>query len=256
MHTSNISRVFRRVYCGIVLAAGLSAAAGAVAQSDVVPADSVFVVEARSAGGSARRGSAVAIGRDMLLTNCHVTRCATNILVARDGYTWPAAVRSGNGELDLCILTAPMGGARAARFRDAASLAVGEQVYAAGYPLGQGISIRGGSVRALHRHENSNVIQVSAPFDFGASGGGLFDRYGNLVGVLTFKMVGGDDYYFAVPTEWIARVLAEAARKEEATAFWERSPAALPAFLSKISHDSAGRRESGTSGAAAAARAR
>ena len=256
MHTCSISRMVRQICCGIALAAGLASAAGALAQAEAVPADSVYVVEARSAGGNARRGSAVAIGRDMLLTNCHVTRGATHILVARDGYTWPAAVRTGNGELDLCILTAPVGKTRAAPFRDAASLAVGEQVYAAGYPLGQGISIRGGSVRALHRHENSNVIQVSAPFDFGASGGGLFDRYGNLVGVLTFKMAGGDDYYFAVPTEWIARVLAEAARKEEATAFWERSPAALPAFLSKISLDSAGRRESGTSGAAAAARSR
>ena len=238
MHMGSISRTVRRLCRGIALAAALSSAAGAFAQTEVVPADSVYVVEARGAGGNARRGSAVAIGRDLLLTNCHVTRGATHILVARDGYTWPAALRTGNGELDLCILTAPVGAARAAPFRDAASLAVGEQVYAAGYPLGQGISIRGGSVKALHRHENSNVIQVSAPFDFGASGGGLFDRHGNLVGVLTFKMVGGDDYYFAVPTEWIARVLAEAARKEEATAFWERSPAALPPFLSKISLES------------------
>jgi S1-C subfamily serine protease len=165
-------------------------------------------------------------------------------------------VRTGNGELDLCILTAPLGATRAALFRDAATLAVGEQVYAAGYPLGQAMSIRGGAVRALHRHENSNVIQVSAPFDFGASGGGLFDRHGNLVGVLTFKMVGGDDYYFAVPTEWISRVLAEAGRKEEATAFWERPHAALPPFLSKISLDSASRRSSGTGGSAAAGQSR
>ena len=97
---------------------------------------------------------------------------------------------------------------------------------------------------------------MSAPFDFGASGGGLFDRHGNLVGVLTFKMVGGDDYYFAVPTEWISRVLAEAARKDEATAFWERSATALPPFLSKIALDSAGRRNSGTSGSAAAGQSR
>jgi S1-C subfamily serine protease len=252
MHSGKLSGIFKRICRAIVAVAGLAAAgAGTAAESDAVPSDSVYVVEARSAGGAIKRGSAVAIGHDMLLTNCHVTRAATHIQVGRDGYTWPAQVRTGNGELDLCILTAPMGGGRAARFRDAASLGVGEQVYAAGYPVGQAISIRAGSVRALHRHENSNVIQVSAPFDFGASGGGLFDRYGNLVGVLTFKMLGGDDYYFAVPTEWISRVLAEAARRDDAPAFWERSPAALPPFLSKISLESAGRRNSGTSGAAA-----
>jgi S1-C subfamily serine protease len=116
--------------------------------------------------------------------------------------------------------------------------------------VGQAISIRAGSVRALHRHENSNVIQVSAPFDFGASGGGSFDRYGNLVGVLTFKMLGGDDYYFAVPTEWISRVLAEAARRTSRRVLGalDGRAAAVPV------EDLAGirrPRNSGTSGAAA-----
>ena len=248
MRKSILTRILRRSACGFALAVSVMAPAPAAAAAEgAVPTDSIFVVEARSAGGAARRGSAVAIGRDMLLTNCHVTRGATHIIVARDGYTWPAAVRTGNGELDLCILSAPMGGVRAARFRDATSLGIGEQVYAAGYPVGQDITIRSGAVRALHRHENSNVIQVSAAFDFGASGGGLFDRNGNLVGVLTFKMLGGDDYYFAVPTEWITRVLAEAARKDDAPAFWERGPGALPSFLSKIALDSASRRGAGAS---------
>src|SRR5262249_4738369 len=98
--------------------------------------------------------------------------------------------------------------------------------------------------------------QVSAPFDFGASGGGLFDRNGDLVGVLTFKMLGGDDYYFAVPSEWITRVLADDARKDDAPAFWERSTSMLPPFLSKISLDSAGRRNSGTSAAPGAGQGR
>src|SRR5262245_35373398 len=175
MHTSVLLRTLRRICCRVVLAAVLPLVAGpAFAQADAVPADSVFVVEARGAGGAARRGSAVAIGRDMLLTNCHVTRGATYIIVARDGYTWPANVRTGNGDLDLCILTAPLGGARVERFRAAAARGVGEQVYAPGYPIGQEISIPSEVVRAVHRHENSNVIQVSAPFDFGTSGGGIF----------------------------------------------------------------------------------
>src|SRR5262249_23037291 len=111
---SGLLAIFRLVCCALAFAPGLSSPAGAASDGDgaVVPRDSIYVVEVRSAGGVMRRGSAVAIGRDMLLTNCHVTRGAAHIQVGREGYTWPASVRTGNGELDLCVLTSPLGAVR------------------------------------------------------------------------------------------------------------------------------------------------
>jgi hypothetical protein len=44
---------------------------------------------------------------------------------------------------------------------------------------------------------------VSAPFQPGASGGGLFDPKGRLLGILTFKAVSGGDFHFAVPVGWM-----------------------------------------------------
>jgi hypothetical protein len=82
MHSGKLSGIFRRSarYRGRGRPRG--GRRRDAAESDAVPSDSVYVVEARSAGGAIKRGSAVAIGRDMLLTNCHVTRAATHIQVA------------------------------------------------------------------------------------------------------------------------------------------------------------------------------
>ncbi|MCC7484307.1 MAG: trypsin-like peptidase domain-containing protein [Burkholderiales bacterium] len=247
-------RLLATLYAGAVLSAGFTArVAAAEPGTEALPADSVYAVEARDARGNMRAGSAVAIARDTLLTNCHVTRQAASILVTRGAQVWRAVLRAGSGELDLCVLAAPVAAARVPRLREAATLVPGETVHAAGYPAGRAMRVRAGTVLALHGHENASVIQTSAAFEFGASGGGLFDRHGNLAGILTFRMVDGEDGYFALPTEWITRIIAQGAlasgaQPDEVTAFWERPPAALPAFLARIAHDPSGRRGSGTSG--------
>jgi S1-C subfamily serine protease len=247
------ARVAGLVCCGVSFAIGSTSGAVAApgAGDTAAPADSVYVVEARSPDGAVRRGSAVALTRDTFDTNCHVTRRAATIMLARGDRTWHATLRAGSGELDLCILSVPLAAARAVHVRDASSVAVGETVYAVGFPVGQGVAILSGTVKALHRHENSNIIQESASFEVGSSGGGLFDRDGSLVGVLTFKIVGGEGYYFALPTDWISRVQdrygSARAGADETPAFWERSPGALPSFLENLALDAGGRRRTGTS---------
>jgi S1-C subfamily serine protease len=93
-----------------------------------------------------------------------------------------------------------------------------------------------GRVVALHSFAGGQVIQVSAPFRMGASGGGLFDDQGRLVGILTFYRLSGDDaLFFAVPVDWVD----DTARREfKAVApltgpepFWAGTEDVLPAFL-------------------------
>jgi len=228
----NFTRIGRLILCGIALAIGLSSSSRATSENSVL-AESVYVVEARGADGSGWRGSAVAIAPDMFVTNCHVTRGAATLDVAQGGNRRRAVLRGGSSDLDLCVLAVSGAGARSSRFRDASSLAVGETVYAVGYPSGQSLSVRSGVVKALHRHENSNVIQASATFEPGSSGGALFDRNGNLVGILTFKMLAGDDFHFAVPADWLSRAVSDTSGVQGAPAFWERRNA-LPQSLAQI----------------------
>jgi tetratricopeptide (TPR) repeat protein len=81
------------------------------------------------------------------------------------------------------------------------------------------------------------VVQGSAAFTSGASGGGLFDAQQRLVGLLMFRLRGAGAQYFSVPVEWFAPALGDEAAKEDAGAdlpgepFWNRAPDSLPYFM-------------------------
>jgi hypothetical protein len=77
-------------------------------------------------------------------------------------------------------------------------------VYAAGYTNGL-FAMQPGQIIGLHACPcaTGKVIQTSAPFDRGASGGGLFDGQGHLLGILTFRAPAGGNYHFALPAGWL-----------------------------------------------------
>ncbi len=78
---------------------------------------------------------------------------------------------------------------------------------AVGYPGGR-FQVSSGQVKGLFTCacDGGRVIQTSAQFDPGASGGGMFDRRGRLLGILTFKSGAGGSYHFAVPVGWMKQL--------------------------------------------------
>jgi hypothetical protein len=50
------------------------------------------------------------------------------------------------------------------------------------------------------------VLQITNPISPGSSGGGLFDKQGNLVGLTTFKLARGENLNFAIPAEYLQRI--------------------------------------------------
>ena len=73
------------------------------------------------------------------------------------------------------------------------SIRLGEEVAAFGYPLTDVLSSSGnftlGNVTALAGlKDDSRYLQISTPIQPGNSGGPLFDRNGNVVGVVTAKL--------------------------------------------------------------------
>jgi len=199
---------------------------------------SVLKVEVIRAQGGYSLGSGVVIGAGLVATNCHVTREARLIAVLQDGLRRPAQSQQVDTYHDLCVLHVPgIEGNRAVEFGRPERLAIGQAVTAIGHTAGmlQGSS---GEVLSLHRMDGGRVIQSSNFFSSGASGGGLFDADFKLVGILTFRLRGGEAHYFAVPVDWLAKQrtdteaeqqIAPLARNE--LAFWERPAAAQPAFL-------------------------
>ncbi len=206
----------------------------------VMLGSSVLRVEAPQANGGYSLGSAVVVGPQTAVTNCHVTRNAVEIFVIHRGVRSTASAQADDLQHDLCMLRVPDLESPAVPMGTTSGLSVGQPVTAIGFTGGIGIQSSEGHVVGLHRYDNGRVIQSTNWFSSGASGGGLFDDKGYLVGILTFRLRGGEAHYFAAPVEWIQRMVAgrePAAFKPvaplvgNAVPYWQTAPALQPPFL-------------------------
>jgi serine protease Do len=198
-------------------------------------AASVLRIEVPRERGAVSLGSAVAVGHERVVTNCHVTRDGHAIHVLRGGVRWPAQALRSDFARDLCLLAVPGLQAPVVPLGHASGLAIGQRVAALGYTGGAGLQSSAGQVLELHRHDGGHVIQSNNRFSSGASGGGLFDEQARLVGILTFRLRGGDAHYFAAPVEWVRQMLELGAGLPEQGAptlpYWQAAPSQQPLFL-------------------------
>ncbi len=148
-------------------------------------------------------GSGVVIGPGSVITNCHVTRGGSKFQVKLGNYNYQARVEVEDRDFDLCRLQVDGLNAPAVRLGQGQRLHSGQKVFAIGAPHGLDLTISDGIVSALREVRSGKVIQTTAPVSPGSSGGGLFDAYGNLVGIVTFQHAQGQNLNFAVPAEWI-----------------------------------------------------
>lgn len=200
---------------------------------------SIVKVEVLREQGGYALGSGVVVADDKVVTNCHVTRDGATINVLRGGLRHAASAQASDLRHDLCVLAVP--GLRAPAVPlaapDAQPLQPGQPVSAIGFTGGQQLQHSPGAVVALHRLDGAQVIQCSNWFTSGASGGGLFDDTGRLVGVLTFRLRGGAAHYFAAPVAWLRPLLRDdalqpiAPLRGERPPFWELPADAQPRFL-------------------------
>jgi tetratricopeptide (TPR) repeat protein len=74
-----------------------------------------------------------------------------------------------------------------------------------------GIAVSDGIVSALRASSNGLVIQYTAPVAPGSDGGGVFSESGQLVGVIRYRQLDGQNVNFAAPAEWLAQIALRAA---------------------------------------------
>lgn len=157
-------------------------------------------------GNPVSTGSGVVVAPGILITNCHVVKEGRQIQVKFPKETFSATVQSRNDERDLCHLYAGNITARPVPISSANTLKVGQKVFAIGSPQGLENTLSEGLVSALREVEGGKIIQTSAAVSPGSSGGGLFDQFGNLVGVITFQARQGQNLNFALPADWIGNL--------------------------------------------------
>lgn len=204
----------------------------ALAELDHAVSLSVVQIRAYAPTGRMFLGSGVVVGAERVATNCHVTRDAERILVSKGALGYAATSQRADTRHDLCLLAVPGIAVPTVKLGQAGALSVGQPLRFYGYPRGIGIAFAEARVRALHAFEGGRVIETTADFTFGGSGGGLFDEQGRLVGLATFLSAAQSQGY-AIPADWIATLESGPANRIgplQGVAFWE-DKAGLPGFL-------------------------
>ena len=208
-----------------------------------VAASVVRVVARIPNSNSTSFGSGVVLPDGRVVTNCHVIPGAGKVVVMEGAVGTEVERGPGDFAADLCVLhpvalTAPVAQTAATQ-----TLQVGDEVVAIGFGGGGGRSISSGRVAALYPYRSGQVIQTTAAFRHGASGGGLFDRHGHLVGITTFfRRNGAESAFFAIPIEWVdALTLSTTGDQRDPSPFWMRAQGDQPLFLQVAGYEADGK---------------
>lgn len=131
-------------------------------------------------------GNGVLVASDAIVTTCHGLPPSATIVSRVGVESVPATVAIFDEDLDLCRLTITPVSARPL-VPSTEEPKAGDTVFAVGYHQGSELSVAEATVKAVRATNTSRVIELSVTVPASASGGGLFDAYGRLVGVLTDK---------------------------------------------------------------------
>ena len=149
-----------------------------------------------------------------VLTNYHVVEYAAMYnqpakVITHDGNRYEGLIVGYDAENDIAVLQVNATGLDYASLGNSDSIHVGDTVYAVGNPLGElQFSMTTGSVSATDRlistEEASpaiNMFQIDAAVNNGNSGGPVYDKSGQVVGVVTAKysQEGIEGIGFAIP---------------------------------------------------------
>jgi hypothetical protein len=221
----------------LTLACGTAFGASLLPATFLPVSASVVRVEVERVQGGLGIGSGVTVAPEIIVTNCHVTRDATAIRISGAGRVWEVTGEFAQGARDICFLHVPEWSGRAVALSEREPLQIGEPVAAIGFTGGTGRSLQFGQVRALHALEGGSIVETDAAFTSGASGGGLFDAKGALVGLLTFRSLENGGSYYALPVGWIRERIPGAGQwtdvqpLHDAAAFWQRDRTTQPYFM-------------------------
>ena len=169
---------------------------------------SVVKVHVIDAKGNHGVGSGIVVADSQVATNCHVIANAQGVQIGKLGEAFSPTSMKADWRHDLCILQFKFLDVKPIILGDTKKLTYEQSVFSKNFG-GNAVKpiISFGQIKALYTLDNENIIQSSAGFAMGASGGGLFDDEGRLIGLTTFKSPGRYAYYYSIPVEWIKHLL-------------------------------------------------
>lgn len=162
-----------------------------------------------------------------IATNLHVIEGAGEMTVVIGKREFSRVLVVATDPLhDLAILSVPAKGLRPLLLGDSKKIAAGAPVVAIGHPLGLGNTVSDGLVSAVREVQPGlSMLQVSAPFSPGSSGGPLIGEDGRVIGISTLVVAGGQNLNFGMPVEYLQQLMTKPETAMTLAVFAKRSNA-------------------------------
>ena len=161
-----------------------------------------------------------------LITNNHVVKDADEIKVKlSDGREFKGEVKGRDDKLDLALIKIDAKGhLPVAPLGDSDKMEVGDWVMAIGNPFGLAQTVTAGIISAQGRVIGSgpydDFIQTDASINPGNSGGPLFNTDGEVIGINTAIVSGGQGIGFAIPVNMAKQVVTQLISKGNVSRGW------------------------------------
>ncbi len=172
----------------------------------------VSIIMSDKDGHSIAQGTGFLISKDgRIVTNYHVIENGSSAIVKLpDGAFFVVdGVLASDKARDVAVIKAHGENFRTLTLGNSDRLQVGEEVVAIGNPLSLESTVSNGIVSGIRTAEEKGgkFLQVTTPISPGSSGGPLFNMAGEVVGITTLYLEGGENLNFAIPINDAKRLL-------------------------------------------------
>lgn len=178
----------------------------------------VSIILSDKEGRSVAQGSGFLISNDgLVVTNYHVIDEGSSAVVKLpDGAFYVVdGVLAFDKIRDVAVIKAHGKNFRALTLGNSDRVQVGEEVVAIGNPLSLESTVSSGIISGIRtdKEMGGKFLQITTPISLGSSGGPLFNMAGDVVGITTLYLKGGNNLNFAIPINDVKGLLSASADK-------------------------------------------
>lgn len=196
---------------------------------------SIVMIKGYTEDGSMAYGSGVVVAPNKVVTNCHIFRKTPEPFVSRGEDTYRIIQVQADRYHDMCLVATEATPFEPAEIGSVTHMKKGEEIIGMGHSSGNPSPVNAnGTLKSTYPFNDAYIIRSSARFTMGASGSGLFDSQGRLIGINTFKSPGRNAYFYALPIEWLANVEKQPIETKfpiQGKTFWEEDDDQKPYFM-------------------------